>query len=913
VLDELVSAVRRGESRSLVLRGEAGIGKTALLEYLVESASELSITRAAGVESEMELAYAGLHQLCAPMLDRLRGLPAPQRRALEIVFGLSCGAAPDRFLVGLGLLSLLSAVAEERPLLCVVDDAHWLDRASALTLAFVARRLWAEPIGIVFAAREANEELEQLTELEVRGLGDGDARALLGSAVRFRLDERVRDRIVAETQGNPLALLELPRGLTVTQLAGGLVVLDVKGVSGRIEESFVRRLDALPDDARRLLLLAAADPVGDPLVLWRAAERLGIVVSVVDAETDGLLVLGERAIFRHPLVRSAVYRSARPDQRRAAHRALAESTDARIDPDRRAWHLAEATSGPDEDTAAELERAAARAQARGGLAAAAAFLERAATLTADASHRARRALAAAETSYEAGALDGALALLATAEAGALNVLENAQAHLLRAQIEFARRRGREAPALLLQAARELEAVAPRAARATYLEAFAAAFHAGRLARGAGLRDVSEAARAAPESPVPPRPPDLLLGGLAIRFTEGYAAAAPLLKEALRAFREEPALPSEEARLLRLASWVAADLWDDDTGSQLASRQLELVRDLGALTHISLVLDACAFFRARCGELAAATTLLDEMRAADDATGIPASPYGLLWISALRGRPDDLEVIEATLSDAVSRGEGAVLATAEAAKAMLFNGRGRYDAAVIAAQQATERGDLGAPTWAVAELVEAAARIGDRPLAESALKRLMETTDASGTGWALGVAARCQALLGEGDVAEALYRDALERLGRTRVRPELARAHLLYGEWLRREGRRVDARVQLRTAHDLFTLIGMEAFSERTRMELLATGEKARKRTAQTRDELTSQEHQIARLAGEGLSNAEIGARLFLSPRTVEWHLRKVFAKLGVRSRHELANALPPSDSELAPASSHPSASVTLST
>jgi hypothetical protein len=383
--------VREGHSRSLVIVGEPGVGKTALLEYLVESASDLTVVRALGVESEMELAYASLHQLCAPFLDRLERLPAPQRGALEIVFGLSGGAAPDRFLVGLGVLSLFSEVAEERPLLCVVDDAQWQDHASALTLAFVARRLLAEPVGVVFAAREPGDELDRISQLEVQGVGNRDAHALLTSGLQFKLDERVRDRIIAETRGNPLALLELPRGLTATQLAGGFGLLEAQALTGRIEESFVRRLEPLARDAQRLLLVAAAEPLGDPLLLWRAAERLGIGPAAAEAvETHGLLAIGERVIFRHALVRSAVYRSASVRERRAVHRALAEATDRELDPDRRAWHLAAAAAGPDERVAVELERSAGRAEARGGLAAAAAFLQRAVALSRDPARRGER-------------------------------------------------------------------------------------------------------------------------------------------------------------------------------------------------------------------------------------------------------------------------------------------------------------------------------------------------------------------------------------------------------------------------------------------------------------------------------------------------------------------------------------------
>jgi len=519
------------------LGGDAGIGKTALLEYAIASASDMRVLRAVGVEAEMELAFSALHQLCAPLVDRLDGLPGPQRDALATTFGLSAGAVPDRFFVGLAVLGLLSEAAEVRPLLCVIDDAQWLDRASGQALAFVARRMLAEPVVMLFAAREPSELLAGLPEVVLEGLGDTDARALLASVIPGRLDERIADELLAETRGNPLALLELPRGLSPAQLAGGFGLPAALSLSGRMEESFRRRLEALPDDSQGLLLVAAAEPTGDPTLWWRAAERLGITGAALQpAESDGLIDVDNRVRFRHPLVRSSVYRAATPQQRREVHRALAEATDAQVDPDRRAWHLAEAASGPDEDTATELESSAGRAQGRGGLGAAAAFLERAVALTPEPSLRAERALAAAQAKFEAGAIDDAVRLLAVAEAGAVNDGWRARVDLLRAQIAFASRRGSDAPSLLLRAARELEPVDPGLARATYLEALYSTLFVGRLARGVGVLEVSEAALAGPPPPQPLRPPDLLLHGLAIRFTEGYAAGGPILKEALGACR-----------------------------------------------------------------------------------------------------------------------------------------------------------------------------------------------------------------------------------------------------------------------------------------------------------------------------------------------------------------------------------------
>ena len=895
LLDDLVTSVRRGESRSLVLRGEAGIGKTALLEYLTASASDLTVIRAVGVESEMELAFASLHQLCGPLLDRLDRLPAPQRQAMDIVFGMNAGGAPDRFLVGLAVLSLFAAVAEERPLLCVVDDAQWLDQTSGQTLAFVARRLLAEPVGIVFGAREPGEELRHVPELEVRGVRDGDARALLSSAVRFKLDEAVRDQIIAETRGNPLALLELPRGLTAQQLAGGFGLLDAHALTGPIEESFVRRLELLSADGRRLLLVAAAEPVGDPRLLWRAAERLGIGPADAEAaEAEGLLAIGGRVTFRHPLVRSALYRSAAAEDRRAVHLALAEATDRETDPDRRAWHLAAAAAGPDEQVALELERSAGRAQARGGLAAAAAFLRRAVALTKDPVPRAVRALAAAQASLQAGEFDAALGLAATAEAGPLDEFQRALVDLLRAHVTFGAGLWSDAPPLLLKAARRLESFDLDLARETYLTAWGAAGLAEDVAARDVLVEICRAVRALRRPPGAPRPRDLMLDGFALLITEGHAAAAPTLQRAVRAVAS---LPVEDVlRWGWMTVGASAAVWDHEGWLASCTRQVQVVRDAGAMAALPIHLTYLGMAIVWTGDFAGAASLVAEIDSVAAVTGSRFPPYTLLRLRALQGREDEAS---AAIADAIEQGTTAL--RAYWAAAVLYNGLARYEEAASAARRATtDAVNHWIPTWVLPELVEAAARTGDAELARDALERLAKTTQPCGTEFALGIEARCRALLSDGAAADVLYREAIERLRRTRLHPEVARAHLLYGEWLRRENRRVDAREQLRTAHEMLVAIGMEAFAERARQELQATGEKVRKRTVETRDDLTAQERQIARLARDGLSNPEIAARLFLSSRTIEWHLRNVFTKLGIRSRRELANALAGPDAQLIP-------------
>jgi DNA-binding CsgD family transcriptional regulator len=897
-LDRLLADLRTGRSAVLVLRGEPGIGKTALLAYAGEHAQGCRVLRAVGVESEMELPFAALHQLCVPLLGGLERLPPPQREALGTAFGLSSGARPDRFLVGLALLSLLSDAAEQQPLVCLIDDAQWLDRSSAQVLAFVARRLQAESVLLVFAEREqgAPDELAGLPDLRLEGLSDADARQLLASVITGPLDERVRERIIAETRGNPLALIELPQR-SAAKLSGGFGLPETMALTSRIEESFLQRLHSLPRDSQRLLVAAAAEPVGETMLLFRAVERLGIgAEAAAPAEAAGLIELGARVRFRHPLVRSAIYGAASPQERREVHRALAEATDPDVDPDRRAWHHAYAAVGPDEAVAGELESSAGRVQARGGFAAAAAFLERATELTPDPARRGARALAAAQAKFDAAAPDSAYELLATAEMSPLDELQRARVDVLRAQIAFAQRRRSDASALMLAAAQRLEPLDAGLAREAYLEAFGAALFAGRLSGAVGVRDVAEAARAAGRagsSLQPPRALDLLLDGLVTRFTEGYAVGVAPLRRALQAlqalFRE---FPSGRAITLRIAWGVSPELWDDEAWYELASRGVRIARDTGALVALPVGLTYRANLLIFAGDFAAADAHLEEAHAIAAATGNAHFDYASPLLAALRGNEADaMEVIEACVKNATIRGEGRAIPHAEHAAAVLYNGHGRYEAALAAAQRACEYEDLGVYGWALVELVEAGARSGTREVAAAALERLAQRTRASATDWALGMEARSRALLSDSQTAEPLYREAIDRLGRSRIVLHLARTHLLYGEWLRRERRRLDAREQLRTAHNMLSSMGAEAFAERAARELRATGENVRKRRADTRDQLTAQETQIAQLAADGYSNPEIGAQLFISPRTVEYHLHKVFTTLAITSRTELPNVL----------------------
>jgi len=889
-LDRLVGAVQAGESGVLVVRGDPGVGKSVLLDHLAgqASGSGCRVARAMGVQSEMELAFAGLHQLCGPMLDHVGKISAPQRDALQIAFGVAAGPPPDLFFVALAVLSLLSEVAADRPLICLVDDAQWLDRASAQALGFAARRLAADPVGLVFAARDPSAELAGLPELEVIGLGDSDARALLESALSGPLDERVTDLIVAETRGNPLALLELPRGLTPTQLAGGFGLPGAVPLTGRIEGSFARQLEALPAGTQRLLQLAATDPSGNRSLVWRAAGRLGIPVALAAPAVEaGLAEFGAQVRFRHPLARSAAYRSAPVADRRRMHAALAEVTDPQADPDRRAWHWAQAAAGPDEDVAAELERSAGRAQARGGLAAAAAFLERSVALTADPARHAERALAAAQVSVQAGAFEGALGLVATAEASALDEFQRARADLVRGHVAFASGLASDAPPLLLKAARRLEPFDLELARETYLVAWGAGVLAGHLADGGEVvQEICRAVRALPPRAGAPRPLDLLLDGLTRLTTDGPAAATATLQRAAAALADMPV--HDVLRWGWMAQSASMTVWADEAWHAICTRQVRLVRDAGALAELPIHLCGLGMARSWRGDFAGAAALAAEADNVAAATGSWCPPNALLKLLALQGREAEAS---AAIEQAATGGPG-VAVYAHWAAAILYNGLARYEEAARSAQQAASNPfEYFVSARALPELVEAAVRAGDTRLAHEALERLAATSQPCGTDVALGIEARSRALLSDGAAADNLHQEAIDRLGRTRLRPELARAHLVYGEWLRREGRRVNAREQLRTALDLFTTIGMEAFAERARRELMAAGETVRQGSAGTRDELTPQEEQIARMARDGLSNPGIGAQLFLSARTVEWHLRKVYTKLGIGSRYELKAAL----------------------
>jgi DNA-binding CsgD family transcriptional regulator len=879
VLSETLERARAGAGGALVVRGEAGVGKTSLLEWALERTNGCRVLRATGAEFEMELPFAGLHALCAPLLDGRERLPAPQREALEAAFGFRSGGSPDPLRAGMAALTLLSDAADDGPVVCVVDDAQWLDRASAQALAFAARRIGSDPVAMLFAVREpaVRSELVALPALPLEGLPASDARALFLSMVHARLDAQVIEQIVAEARGNPLALRELALGAGPGRLAGGFAV----ALSERPAENlFHGRLRDLPPDTRLLLLLAAAEPLGDPALLWRASEELGLSpAAAAPAEEAGLLEVGSRVRFHHPLVRSAVYRPASSKDRRRVHAALAEVTDERADPDRRAWHRAQAAVGANEEVAAELVRSAERARARGGMAAAAAFLARAVELTPEHDRRLDRALIAAEARLHAGEPDGARELLQSADPEVLDPLRAAQVERLRGQIAYNVQRGMDAPPLLRRAAQRLEGLDVRLARDAHLDALFATVVVG--AHDAEISEAATIALSAPPAPDPPRIADRLLDGLALILTGDRPRGTATLKRALTASPAETLNGPPQ-----IITLVCLELWDLEAYIEILSRQIDRARADGALAALPQTLGPISTALLLKGRVRAAEAMLDEAEELAEATGMP-TVYPRVHLAALRGNTTEARgLFDAVVADATARGETMLVSYTRFAEAMLHNGRGDYAAALAVAQEPSAWAPLA---WGKVqrELVEAAVHAGDRSAADEAFSVLRERTQAAGTDWGLGVEASSAALLAEGADADALHRMAIGHLERGDVGTELARARLLYGEWLRREGRRLDARRQLRAAYERFSAMGAEGFAGRALRELRATGERARRRSPETVDELTPQELHIARLVGAGATSKEVAAELFLSRRTIDAHLRNIFRKLDISSRRQL--------------------------
>jgi DNA-binding CsgD family transcriptional regulator len=894
-LNDLLESSRSGAGGALLLRGELGIGLTALLDHLVESAAGMRVARVTGAEWERRLPFAAAHQLCTAWLDRLGELPDPQRDALEVAFGVREDAAPDRLLVGLGVLGLLASVAGEEPLVCTVDDVQLLDPASAEVIAFAARRLDGTRVALALAAHEplpAGASYAGLRELRVGGLGRDAARKLIESVVVGPIDTFVRERLVGEASGLPLALLDLPTALTPAQLAGSVELPRVLPVGEQLEGRLLGAVCDLPADTRTFLLLAAAEPEVGASLLWRAADHLGVSVDAAAvAEERGLIRVGQRVSFRHPLMRLAIYGDAPVSERQRVHEALVDAIDPDVDRDLRALHRAAASLAPDEDVAVQLEESAVRAKGRRDYGTAASLLEQSAELTPDPVRRYKRTLVAAQAALAGGALAKATALLDRPPPRSVDEAQRAQADSLRGAIGLALGQGADRVTMLLDAARALGPLDARLARDTYLEALEVAIHAGVLGSDASLIRAAEAARAAPRAPDPQTGADLLLEGVALLVTSGHRASVTTIRKALDALRG-----ADEPRWLALASIAAAEIWDDDALHDLMSRSVALSSGAGDSAIFPPALRPLGDLDAVvAGRFGTTTAPFAEVWGEEGEEGRQARLVtpGELIASAWRGRSTEArELADACMREAFVREVGLDVAVAQYAIAVLEVGLGRYEAALTVVREVCEEDRLFVVTSALPELVEAAVRMGERQLAVDAVRRLSERTRASGTHWALGTLARARALVEEGDTAEDLYREAVEHLRRCRAAPQLARAHLVYGEWLRRERRRREAREQLRTARDMFIFMGAQAFAERARMELAATGEHAARRAAEaSADLLTPQEARIAKVVADGASNAEVAAQLFISPRTVEYHLHKVFRKLGVSSRTQLARVL----------------------
>lgn len=889
-LRDLLDRARSGHSGALVLRGDAGVGKTALLDHLASAApSEVRLERVVASEAEVGLAYAGLQMLCGHLMAPSADLPAPQRDAMEAAFGVRDAGAPNPLVLALAVHAVLRDAAGDGALLCLVDDAQWLDGPSAHALAAVARRLSTERVALVLSTRGVDPRFDDLPHLVVTGLGDQDARTLLDRALPGGIDPRVRDQLIAESQGNPLALRELPRALSPAELAGGFALAGSIPLENRIEQSLMTRLDLLPASTRTLLLLAAADPTGDPGLLWRAGAALGLGPEDLDAaqQADALVVAG-RVRFRHPLIRSAVYRNATPADRRAVHRALADATYHDRDPDRRAWHRASATVEPSEEVAGALVRSAESARTRGGAAAAAAFLERSAELTPDPNLRVERLLAAADAKHDAGAAEGSLRLLDLLRDLALDPHQEALVGRLRARAGYTLHRDRSALRVLLRAAQDLEPHDPALARDTYLQALTAAVYAGRLAEAGSMQEIATTVLAATADDRSERASDLALRAQALLAAQGPTAAMATARRAIRAFLDQP-IGRRDLQWMWLGGRMAQDIWDAEGLRTLAEHQVRLARAQGVLTVLPMALNLLMVVRTFDGDLDQAEAICDDIDTILQVTGHPLPLYGRTFIAAYRGHVEEVERYAGQLrADAEARGEGYALTVANMAEALVYNGAGRYNDALASARaELPYAHELGHAMRTLLELVEAASRAGEHTVATQAVQRLTDLTAASaGSIWADAFTDLARAQLSDGPEAERLYHLATGGFERLHVPMLQGRTQLLHGEMLRRQGRRVEARVQLRAAHELLRRCGMAGFAERAERELQATGERVRTEPAGA-EALTDQERNVARLARDGLTNREIGERLFISGHTAEWHLRKVFTKLGIKSRADL--------------------------
>ncbi len=898
VLDGLLAAAGQGQSGALVIHGDAGMGKTALLDYAANSSVSLPLVRISGVEAEREFGFAGLHRLLLPLLGHLEELPQRQRNALLSAFGLSELSPADPFLVGLATLTLLAQTASTQGLLCIIDDSQWIDSASLQAIAFVGRRLGAESIILLLGFRTSADlqtRLAGLPALEIGGLPLQAAAQLLSEVVPGPLDPRVTTRVVKETSGCPLALIELASELTEGQWVGADLLAAPIPISRRLEVHFRQQVDALSVDTQTFLLVAAAETSGDLVLIRRAASALGCDPDAEFTAVREHLLRTEPTIeFRHPLIRSAIYAGADPQEKRRVHGALADLIDPSVDPDRRAQHLAATTTGADAGLAAELEASAGRARDRGGYAAEAELLAQAAEFSQAGPDRSRRLLDASMAAVNAGAPERAAMLLTEARKDLVEPLMLAEAQRIDALSRLLQARATEAPALHLAAARQFLLVDRGRARQSLLEAFDAYLMAQQFTEDCDGVEIAEVALATSPGEMGSSLRDLLLDGTALLLAVGYPEAVTTLTRAAQVLRDGPNSTDDFARWFNYGLVIANELWDDRAYLAWLEKAEVSSRKHGALNALHVVLLGRAANELRAGQFSEAEAHYAESLEVATAIGLPAELFEPLNVELLAWRGDERGTRTAARmliegGDAV--GMAVVLCQAYHALAILELGAGRYEAALDAAEEITNRNAIGWSCQTLAFVVEAGVRCGKREPAERALAELTMRAEASRTSWGLGLLARSQGLMTDGEAAGDHFEDAIGHLQQTQVRTDLMITHLVYGEWLRRRKRRLDARVHLRTAHEEFAAMGAEGFAERARTELLATGERTRRRTVEAANDLTPQEVRVARLASQGATNPEIAAQMFISANTVDYHLRKVYRKLGVESRRQLGRVL----------------------
>ena len=915
-LGRLVDSLAHGLSAALVLRGDAGVGKTALLAQLPHIAPDVDFTWLSGVESETSLGFAGLHRLLIPHLHRMQEVPPVQRSALASALGLTEAKPTNVFLVGQAVLTMLADAAQARPLVCVIDDAQWLDQESVEVLAFVARRLFAEQLGVVFSVREPprNQQFEGIAELSISGLETEEAAAMLATITSQRVDPKVAEHVAQMVAGNPMAVGEVGRQLADARLTPDLLLNGPLPLGRRLEEHFRTQVQDLPASCRAVLLLAATHTSTDTAVLRRAAALDGLdLEAAAPAQTNSLIERGADIRFRHPLIRAAVYAAASPAERRHAHKTLAAVIDKTTDRDQHAWHLAAATLLPNENVAAELEGCAVIARSRGGYSDEASFLARAAALSPDSSRAASRYLDSATAALNSGAPHRATELLNLATPHLREPFARVHAQLIHVDIII--NSGLEPYTALtskrLEAARALITSDSALARQTLLEAIRSGILCGSYSSDTTLEQLGRTALDLwPALDGAHSVDDFLLQGLATAITDRFTEAAPALRRAVGMLDQIVSGTELESstRLMifdtrvYLGHYAAICIFDDRRLIRLLRDAVDSQRERGILHSLVIGLHILAIHESVMGNISSAVAHKEEAHAVAKALGYTGQRMSATLPNAqlLAWQGRDHEVLEVTTSMFAFAGYlqvGELKRAARHALIVMHIGRGDYEQAFATGMQGLADNYTHLEVESLPSIIEAALRTGRQDVADDVLSKLRTIALASGTNWALGLLTRCSALAAAHKIeAEALYRESIAYLDETIVLTDQARAHLAYGEWLRRQQRYIEARTELRIAYDMFFSMGAPAFAERARVELAAAGAKIKKAKIGTLSTLTPQETQVVELAATGATNQEIATRLFLSTHTVAYHLTKAFRKLGVSSRRELIMANVPQHS-----------------